>query len=495
MRVIGCLWIVWACLARLAVAQTIESFDGELKKANALAERGRFGDAKSRLDELLQDCEHQDLARQRQREIIDLATLCAFQIEYPDVEAKDVVQGDLRSWNPRTGKIKVVYDANWRDFELQNGIRFHKALATGPFTLEISGSSYSNADPVQGWGPVDDQGGIYVSFGRGLNGQTYYPARAFSFDGKDWKMVDEKETSPVDPGKPFKLKYRVDDGSAKAYSSGRMLVSGRKERKQWGSWGFAGSGIERVEFTGTIEPAWIQGEIDSVRQENRRRFDRSFDSRQVLPAWLFEAAIVQVIGNGKTAERRFPGQLNDTQRRVAEQLHHLSFQRAWKSGLAELKRDGERLPAITSDWFSSVFLSGDGQVGEALKFVEAVVGADPTFYAGRALRASLLGRTRRRTESIAAWRELSKSHSGESETFEQTAFLLLEDAQLSEARETLAEAGRHGHRSDEIKALEELIYRADRGPQWGRTYRHQSAHYDISTDIDDQAARNAARVL
>ncbi len=489
--IVLCLWISLPIFAQ----EDAEKFDRTFTKIQKKAKRAQWSKVQKLLDTVLKEHATAPYLMAKRRELLEYLERCAFHSEYPDAKPKDVVSGDLVSYDPRKGKIKIVYTENLRDFEKGGAMRVHPAKLVGPTTIIFSGSRHPKGKTLSALVDSTNKLGYAVIFGCDQEGDAWYPARIRRNKGGGWQDVDVKEMSPVKGGKKCILKIKVSAGGINVAYNNRGFLAAKKKRGYWGYWGIdRNSAIEKITLSGTVEPSWIKGLIDKRRQEDLARFKSDFKLKQVAPPWLLSEAVpVAVAGNKAT--RVYPGKLDIRQRNDLKRIYRWSKVGDWSSALKAVNDLPPSFPLVTRHWFLALCNSRLNQPADALREADVVLALDATFFDAGVIRAESLAALLRRKESRSAWRALVKSYPGEAYPYAELARLLLTDYQLAEAGDVLKDAAAHGHRSRRIKGLEEMLFRAKHGPRWERVFVSKSRHYEVHTDIDKSTAQAATKTL
>ncbi len=507
MRKVRSLVIVWTLLATVGWPQVHgeKDFEKGLRAVENLLSRGHWKNAKRRLDKALAEHENQVYVKVRLPEIERVARRIAFRLAHPPRTPESLISGKLVSWNPKTGKIKLRYK-NDRDSmddfirSRQSGFRFHPMRFNGPFSVTIKGKAYAHANPE---GPTlilaDGRKAVRIGFGTSPNrlggggGQWYSADLSFFVGDKKAKTLDSKRIPPVPMGKKFKINVSVKAQSVVAKCNGKPILNGKKPRDFWGQVGFKlGDSWTDIELAGIGERGWLERLRDKAEQEVRADFEKSFQPRQVLPAWLYE----ETPAASTTKERRWPGHPDEAETRRLEKLARWVEAEQPHGGLKALaKVPALTIPDAARSYLQAQFLALDDRYEEAMTAIKECTSADPTFVPGRILEARILGWMGELDKSMAIWDELRKSHPFHPEVAKVHASLLLLSGRADEAKAFIQEALAGGAPRRSLEAIHRVVVRAAEGPEWPQRYEVTTSHYVIASDIDKETCYLAGRVL
>ena len=109
------LWLLTAALLGAAAlpagGETEAEFDKDFAKLQKFGRSGRWKTVAKKLPELLEEHEGRDYVRLQRDAVVELARYAAFRMKHPQPDPKDVVKGELTSYKPATGKLKIRYNS------------------------------------------------------------------------------------------------------------------------------------------------------------------------------------------------------------------------------------------------------------------------------------------------------------------------------------------------------------------------------------------------
>jgi hypothetical protein len=507
------------------------SFLSALQRMKTALAAGRAVEGLTLLDATLAAHEGKDYVLAKRVELEDLARRLSFAETCPPPDPKTLVEGELRKWISKTGEIEIRYrDGRPTDLKSEGGGLLFPARFRGAYTVTVKGSSYpsqtSQAPIVQvGW-EKDARGkvrGWAVSFGvppydQG-NQRVWLPARIVSFEGDDEKVLVEKATSPGRPGKPFRLDVVVQSSRVTASLDGTIIGSAPKNDSVFGfawikvpDWG-------EITISGLVEPSWIQSKVDAVVDKGRAAFDKRFDVRKRLPAWLYArpAPASSTPSPAPTAGGPSPsgsspssGSSPGSTKRAPTGIAAVpaALRATYMAGLAKARAgDGagalaaaEELEAKGAPVAVAAMLAAEACLllddsTKALAHLDRVLAADPDAFEAFVLKTRLLGRLGRDADLVATVAAARARPDASLDVFEAAGLALLFAGRLDDARSCVEDATRRGRRSPTLETVARVVVRAKNGPDWPRTFEARSANYRVVSDIDQDTCRKAATVL
>lgn len=489
-----------------AADEAADAFEQGLDRIYALAGRGRFVDGRKNLDRLLSAHAGTPHARARRAELVDLVERLAFGAAHPAPRPQDVVSGTIEKYDPTTGYLRIVYTpATAADLRTgTDGLLSLPGRLRGPFLLEVWARRRPGRglpDPLVGFGGDLDE--------RTQRPQTWFVDYSISDSGargggtvaEVWihhrdgaqrrRLAGGVETFTA--GDRCHVQLKVTEDQIHAGLSDKTVASARKPPGMYGYAVFQLPGWERLVFTGTVEPYWIQSLVDARAHRQRAEFRAGFDARAHLPAWLFEAGAPDP-GARPLAELpdAVPG---------AQVATLLEFRRALSREDADAARNhlgalrAAGAPAPVCDLLEAQVCRVTREHAAGLARAEACLAAHPEFPRGLLLKAEFLLGLDRGDEALPVLRQVLAQGLAGAEPYEEAALTLLQAGRPAEAAEVTREAAARGLGSDTLDQLGLAIAKARRGPLWSRTFELKSAHYHIVTDIDKNTCVRAARAL
>lgn len=525
-----CLLVV-AALAILGVAYG--QSDGEtaflkgMDKIRKDMDSGRWKQAADKLRGLLEDHAQQDYVRAKRLELEECVRECAFRKGYKAPKDDDLVSGKLKSYNERSGQIKIAYKqedmadfmgagaksrAEKGEIEIETVRRalagipmIHPAVFCGPYTITMEGAKYpgvhaaGKAQIMLGLGSKE-----YYSVGFGCKSVTEgnmirrIPPSISKFNGEEWVNCESKDTSPVDPGKPFVLKIKVSGSRISAQYKGKQVLKASVSDNVYGQFGINGIPLEEIEIQGKIEPAWIQGLRDAAAQEARSAFEESFAMAEHLPDWLYESKPASPAAAGAAASggKSFPGPEMEGQDFVIRQALDFLEEERLASGLdyvSNLAPDEATEEVRT--YLKALFLTAKEEKEDALECCDRVCELDPSFFETRRMQAMLHAELRMRDEAIDLYAELLEEFPDRECLYPEQVQLLFKAGRLSEAKQVIEGALRRGFGDEGLEVLNRQLTKALEGPRWPRKFDYESKHYHVFSDIDKETCFEAAQFL
>jgi tetratricopeptide (TPR) repeat protein len=504
---VGIAWVL-GCAAPAARGGedplTEKAFLADVEKARATLASGKPADGLKQLEGALQRHEGRDYARAKRVDLEDLVRRLAFAAEAPAPQPKDVVNGKLLSYSSNPSKVKIVYTSKDHDFKQSGGnLWMHPARFTGAFSIEVHGEDYpkdTQASPQVLIGMVDNpktgrEETWQVLFGcapydRGSS-SVWLPAKILFHDGKDKKTLDEKEISPAKPGADFRLQVNVASTRIVALINGSKMLSAAKSGEVFGHVAFECPKWTTVHLEGAVEPSWIQGQIDAIVQARLAEFDKRFDVKRHLPAWLFEAGAPPSTADTPAAEDA-PDVPEDLRRDV-DALDKRLRQEDYEGVLgriAELRSRGGS-DALWG-YLSARANMGLSRLTAALTDLDQALAAAPGFAGAHLARGIVLYRLGRGADAETSLRRAAESNR---EYAEPAALYLLLADRADAARGVTEAAASRGERSQGLDTLGRVLVKALRGPDWPKVFEVKSANYHVLSDIDQETCKQASQVL
>ena len=249
-------------------------------------------------------------------------------------------------------------------------------------------------------------------------------------------------------------------------------------------------------LSGEVEPSWIQSKIDEALGEQREAFDKSYDRAKILPDWLFEAGVTTVAKADGEPQDDLPEELAQVHWGRLEQVYD-----AFEAGeharalelVARMRADGA--PESVCAYLEATAKDELGLLKDAMACVDRCLDLSPGFAYALLLRASLLRRLGRATESAQAFHAALAAGPAQAHPYELAVLTMMLSGDLEEARTFARLAARKGVLSKRLDLLGGALVKAEKGPTWARTYEHKSANYHVLSDIDKQTCVEASRVL
>lgn len=491
-----------------AAAERLQKqFDSGMKSVSTMMSNGKWKEAQTALKKLLDQHIGADHAIARRDEIAESLKRCAFRVAFPAPEAKALVKGDLLSWDPSSGRIKIRYkNANDSDFETESASRVFPAAFTGSHTIEMKGDGY----PTVGVGPVflvcmspKKAWQVYPGYPPFADAKSYVPSRIVEVGEKEddeGKSVDTEETSPCKPDKPYSLKIEVGATSISLSYNGSPFLRASKPATAWGYFGYRGFIPKEITIDGKIEPSWIQNMIDEAVQKYAALFEKSWNPSIEIPGWLFAEP-------KKTAQESIGAEVPDypgsPSEKEIKQIDDLVL-RAMRDRVGEAR---ERLASLSDfeitpssrQYVLAICAIESGDYAGAEKHITEIEKIDAGWAGSHLLRGRMLMEQGKPAEAAAAIEKALAKAPGDAECWILLTTILMQQNRADDARKSVQRARQSGAAAGEYEKffdrLASSIEKMTRGPDWTRTFDYKSTNYHVFSDIDKETCSTASRLL
>jgi tetratricopeptide (TPR) repeat protein len=497
---------------RSVVASTVDEagFVEGLREVRSLREERDWGKAKERLLALVAEHGDRGYVRIRAAEIREELLRCAVRIAVPPPGERELVRGHLVGYNRASGQIHLAYrSGELGDFEEQPGgdVWIHPVSFSGNYSIEVEGPSYSESSALL-VGVHGDEAYL-VFFGMLVENEffrTTAPARVVRVAGDEQEVVAVKDPSPARPGEKYSLKVTVTSRDLTVNYNGRRILRAPKEPDLWGQLGVARPGdFERIDIRGRANSSWLQGLVDAATRDAEREFLATYDPDRELPEWLRAGGSSPAEADPAEAspaepeapdQEKLPWLVPAEQLPCARQVAALLARGSHESALGMLDTEkGKALPEDLRAYFASNALAALGRWDRALDLTATLAERNPDFVPVRMLHATVLARLGSYGRAIEEVRAALRRDPRRPEGYRALAELQMLEGRLDEAGETVLEARRAGVTGPEIGEIELVLAKARRGPNWSRSFTHESEHYTITSDIDRKICIEASGVL
>ncbi len=383
LRVVQLAVVVWGTLYAAPVAPTPvapgdeAAFEAGLEQIDRLMQAKRWSQATEELDSLLAANEGESHVLVRLPRVKQIASQCDFWSTHDEPDASDLVSGEIRSYRPQNGQIKVRYVREDRapteqdadddegknyftkmlaellgtsddqiskgdfQFSFVGGVPVHPIHFSGPYTVEIKGrmpederdqdwlkNIFSAPRVVVG---IDDGHYYRVNFAapklRGLYGPVQLTAGSMMrWEGEKRDTLDEEDETLFKAGKRYTIKVAVTANKITASVNGKSYLSGKWDADGYGQFGFSFCpGVTELNLSGQANTAWLEGLVDARTQEMWAEYEEQADVEALLPEWLRtpgESKLAESEGDGEgdseTAEIEATSEVSSTRRRRDE---------------------------------------------------------------------------------------------------------------------------------------------------------------------------------
>ena len=497
-------------VARAADEPTEKAFLAGVEKARGLLASGKAADGLKLAQELLKTHAEKDYVRAKRADLEDLFKRLSFGVRCPTPAPKDVVKGKLVSYMTNPVRVKIVYTPQFNDFQENGGLRIFPAPFAGPHSIQIKGASYppKTQDSPQVIVGMDrnEKTGDYNSW-TVVFGTTDYSAGSADVlvtpkivrrEGEERTVLVEKEAVVVKPREPYKLDVDVTATGIASTANGKTVAKCAKPAGVFGYLGFDCPGWQEVTIEGAVEPSWIQRKIDDIVQENLATFEKGFEVRTLLPAWLYEDVPA---GESATAPSEEPGASWPAELETSHWSDVAEIGAKIVAGeyaealerIASLRRAG--CAEANCAFLAAGARYGQGDYVAALADLDRTLELVPGFPDALLKRGLVLGRLGREADAETALRAAVAARASDVDVVEEASMSLLLAGRSDTARSVLEDATRRGLRSERLDALARLVIKVTRGPDWAKSFEYKSTNYHVMSDIDAETCRQAGLVL
>ncbi|MAB78058.1 MAG: hypothetical protein CMJ89_01785 [Planctomycetes bacterium] len=467
--------------------------------------REKWNQARDALVRLVSEHQGAPYVLQERSAILDDLKKCTFCASYDAPEPDELIDGELLSWNEKSGKIKLRYRPG-RMGDFIKPARKKGAQETLVHPLTFAGS-YSATIKLQrylvnkylpvvhvGW---NTNAPVTATFGlkRGGRGNTVYFADAaisFHENGSVQKTVKKKST--LESGAPATLKINVKSGSISVYGNGRKLASGSRKKGIFGQIAFNGfTYIEEIEIQGTAQGSWLQGLRDAAFQAAWELFEKDYEPKDLLPEWFLGKGIAAEAST--TDQPPYPGPHRPEQDDLFGEVMRRSKDANYDALKWFLDTDqGETTEEFRCFVRAYLMLRGQNYKG-ALKLCERACRIDPEHVASRLLLAELHELNGSRETAIQELESLWRLFPEDGRIASRLAETLLSASRVSDARNILKEAVANGIHPRQLENVDGVLTKIERGPDWPNQFESVSKHYRVVSDIDRKICFEAANHL
>ena len=421
-----------------APADPAADFQAGLGKVEELVQRGSFERADQQLKDLLARHEREDCARLRKADVVELARRCAFQLgrEVPKLPA--LLSGELVRYDAHAGDFEVRYTSkSIGDFEKIDVDREvmlqHPAFFVDTVTIE--------ADCGSGLAAAKDGASLLVGLGTDESFEVCFGSCPASEDSEyvpaqilRWKSGGDADVvdSQEKPPPPYDKKTLL-----------KVVV---------------GSGGVTAYRDGKriLQAKRSARESGQVALECLDDFERLTLKGKIQPSWpqgLLDAATqaaMQKFSESWKPERELP---------------------AW---IFERPSSAPRSPTISE---AGAERDAGAKFATALEKVDALDGKRPL--------AQLEG----------DWKQLAAAFPKHGEAWYGLAEVQLRLGRIEAAQATCDAALAAGVPIAALESLPQMLVQVRSGPAWTRTFKNESDHYCVKSDIDAAVCAEAAKVL
>jgi hypothetical protein len=513
-------------------AVTEKDFEDALGVVERTIAASKWKEAKALLLAALEKHKEQPWVLYHMTEIEDALERCAFLAATPRTNPKDLISGDLLSYSASSGQIdlryvepKSAHDAKGKpgtkpvtgephatqkpkkglfgDFIEVDGAYIHPLSFDGPFTVIVRGSAYPALNEGTHQPSIvvcAEWNQLYlVAFGlpeRHVGNQIeYLPAKLIRVKDNETETLEES-TCMAKPGAPYELKVVVQSTNVTVYVNDQKLFSADKPSSLFGRFAFRGCpAVSEVLMTGKIQPAWIQGVVDTDAQVKRTAFDRTYHAVDELPAWL-----QQRLKAGESDAAGAPtGSFFDHD--AVASPHYKKIEELLAKGKEQDVLDylhgiqaGETTEGVRH-WLELVAYVGLGRPTDALETCRKILATSSRDIVARLSEATLVSQLQCPHQAVEICRNIVADFPDRAEPVSLLAEQLMLDDRADEARATVHAALDAGIPYCGLERINSFLVRALKGPAWTRKFEYKSEHYDVESDINAQLCFDAATLL
>ena len=505
--------LVWLLVCLLCLPAAAD--EGSPVKADPFAGPHAFDDALSGIREQLAEGESQagldalnalleahkekNYVKARKEEVIDLVRRLRCGVQFKRPRPRDLVSGELQSWSRKTGKLKIKYKPDKaKDLEQRKDWFFFPPRLNGPFSFEVKGKAWpAGKEPqVRVSGDQDPDTGAVISWTLtcGVPGKKNRGPRLVYRNGENEDVVGKKKSSPGKADKPFKIVVKTTKTKLSTTVNGRSVGSSKKPADVWGYLSFHAPGWTELKITGSVDPEWLQSQIDDVVYGQLQEFDKTFRPRKHVPGWIYEPLTRQ--RRHKAKEVDLLADLNKKEYNwtldVENHMRMDDFDEAL-AGIDKMQKAGVR--EATCELLRAKCREHMGDLDESLVHLEKCLALEPAFLDGALMRGSLLRKMGRHKAALDNFRQMVLQHAGSALTYEGAARLLLTSGRPGDASEITRMAARNGVTSTELRQLNKALAKVVEGPKWRKRFQHKSQNYHVMSDMGQAMCRESAEML
>lgn len=519
----------FAVQSSIAVAQDAKGFEKGLVSVERRMSRGQWEKAGDDLKSLLAKNEKADYVYiEKPRILVNMERIALFSKHAPP-EADEVLAAEVKKYDAESGAIEMtIFGEDLSDL-MSSGNAFTMPVPfRDEYTISMSGPRYPGSSGITLVVGFDSEQMHSIYFGR----PGYQATVSLSEDGGRAKILESADKEVLEPAEPFTLSVEVKKKKISIKANKKRLFTIKRAEGDFGRSAFYGlDDYERdglaIKIKGEVEPAWIAGKVDEQMQEKREEFEETYDPYRELPAWLFDESLAtgdaeetEDSGGGGLRARAGGGSKSNGARTPSGQQSFRNYPGA-SLGAAGERRFSKIRQSYYSDKYDfdalmqevqSALDEGDlheasanflrmevhllyGHIEEATAFAESMVAEEDGHQPSVLRYANLLIRLREFDKSREVLERAQKTWPKSVEVVGAKMWLEIMTQHLEEAQDLVQNAQREGLRGSEIDELRAQIDKAISGPHWQKTYRFESTHYDIRSDISEAICKEAADLL
>jgi len=476
------------------------AFESGLGAVRSLVERRRWNEARERLLALVDEHVPHDYVRAARPEILQFLERCAFWNGREEPEIQSLVSGKVLSYKSYDRKIRIAYTSDdMDDFEQTKAgdliVYRHPMLFAGRGSLEVTGL----AGELQRFAPMAFIG-PKTAYAALLNRPEDHSTRnirhqLLRLTESDYEVAEERKVKLLDPDEEVRAKLTISGGKLLLSYQGSRVFTESVPRDEAVSLGFTGTAeFDEVVLEGQIESSWVDGQIDTAVEEQKRTFLETYDPRAELPEWLREAA--EPTAAGSVSGTLFPGAPDRRNRQLVSVVRGFLDAGEEEAALEYIRSlPPERVTEAMRRYLRALALLETGEHARAEALLAAVVEADPTSFETREQYARVLLSNKRYETTLAQLEELVARHPQRWEGHRALASQLLRAGRPERAAGAIRLGLRHHPANEALRDLNVHVRKARNGPGWNKVYSQDSEHYSVASDLDKKICRMASREL
>lgn len=478
-------------LANAAIAQATEAaFDKSLAAVHIKMAAGKWDQAVGGIEAILKTHANQLYVQAQSAGIINDYKTSRFYQAYPKPRLKDLLSGKVKSFNPRTGIVKITYDDDWRDWQGKaGGLRIHPMVFAGKYSVTVAGKKYP-------------ENGVRIFYDLVTADDDFFTAQ-FGYDSKQSYILDElgakvggldktfaKGKSKAKLGEKFTATIIVTEKDIAMRYKRKSALKTRRRRDQMGQIAIFRGKWDTLTIEGKVEPSWHQAVIDAEVAKNRESFKGSFNIKKQLPKWLFE--VPDTASTPPKSNSWLPGNGVSGKMNIALSEWANGNPRKALETIATVTNDDGEL--VTRQFVRASLQLAVGDAEAALATCDKIKAEDRDSLTGM-LRAQVFDALGQRKEATTELRLAVKDDPGRFACYEALIVQLLRANKHEEAARVIRDGKiKHGLWK-ELKSLDTLLAMAERGPQFARKFSAKSKHYEVVSDIDARTCGEACQLL
>ena len=480
-----------------------KSFDKSLALLRQLGNEGKWSDERKALQKLLNETGDQPWLRARRVEIAEEVKRAAVRCAVPQPDPATLIEGKLQRWDRATGDLTVAYGPNqWKDFQKEDTFLLHPAVFEEGFTLKFDGDSfqYAGKDALYILVGMHDDEALEISLGgrKDDGGDSYYPASLefIRFVGGKNDVIASFEKAPL-MGKRFEIEVAVGSTEIAVNNNGTRLGSAKRPPGFKGCIGISSKGpFKHFTLRGRATRAWLQEKLDAATHDAEAKFLEKWKPDDGLPEWLRSDAAPSAAARGPAAQ---PWLLTPEQSKLADALEQQIAEDHEEDALKALNAlKPDALPREVRDWLILKAHCGLDSLSAVAGLVESfrkshLDRADAQyFHAHLRLEA---GDLEGAAHELAELRGKVGYAAFAAACVYDLVDVRLRQSQLDAAQQVVRDARSDGVSQKELDELDLLLVNVRRGPNFPKRFEQESPHFKLVTDIDNDAARAALKVL